>query len=334
MLLLVFDDYKLHMRRLGVVNSLTSSITRAQQHGPIMATALEELKGLMHAKSAWFRLVEGDRMVIAQQIGLSKGFLQDRLSVPLDDDFERTLGGTVPVVLVTAAAPETVRPYLKQEGFHHVVMVPVLGKKSVIGTLALGGAHRLRYSPDEMEFLVTTAHQLGLAVENLRLVEQILRSHRQWTNTFDSIHDLVLLHDSDFRVMKANHALLERLNLAPADVVGQLCEAVLPHNRGQWKGCPYCGHPKRVFTKAPIPALAASPWSQPLLTWSREASRKAPFTWCATPPTGASPKKNTAYCLSRCRKAFSWPLPKANCSIAMTLSFACSATAAARMCWP
>ena len=61
MLLLVFDDYKLHMRRLGVVNALTSSITRAQQHGPIMATALEELKGLMRAKAAWFRLLEGDQ---------------------------------------------------------------------------------------------------------------------------------------------------------------------------------------------------------------------------------------------------------------------------------
>ena len=72
MLLLVFDDYKLHMQRLGVVNALTTSITRAQHHGPIMATALEELKGLMRAKAAWFRLLENDRMVIAQQIGLSK----------------------------------------------------------------------------------------------------------------------------------------------------------------------------------------------------------------------------------------------------------------------
>ena len=247
MLLLVFDDYKLHMRRLGVVNALTSSITRAQHHGPIMATALEELKGLMRAKAAWFRLLEGDRMVIAQQIGLSAGFVQDRQSVPLDDDFERTLGAAAPVVLEASAAADTVRPYLKNEGFHHIVMVPVLGKKSVIGTLALGSRHRLHYSPDEMDFLVTTAHQLGLAVENLRLVEQILRSHRQWTNTFDSIHDLVLLHDSEFRVMKANHALLERLHLAPADVVGQLCESVLPHNLGQWNGCPYCGHAEDGF---------------------------------------------------------------------------------------
>jgi PAS domain S-box-containing protein len=257
MLLLVFDDYKLHMHRLGVVNALTNSISRAQQQGPIMATALEQLKGLMRAKAAWFRLLENDRMVIAQQIGLSKSFLEDRLSIPLDDDFERTLNSTVPVVVVTAgsATPEAVRPYLKQEGFHHVVLVPVLGKKSVIGTLALGTRHRLRYSPDELEFLITTAHQLGLAVENLRLVEQILRSHRQWTNTFDSIHDLVLLHDSEFRVMKANHALLERLHQAPADVVGQLCETVLPHNRGQWKGCPYCGHAEEGFHEGPDPGF-------------------------------------------------------------------------------
>jgi PAS domain S-box-containing protein len=255
MLLLVFDDYKLHMHRLGVVNALTGSITRAQQQGPIMATALEQLKGLMRADAAWFRLLENDRMVIAQQIGLSKAFLVDRASVPLDDDFEQTLNGSMPVVVATSAAADNVRPYLKQEKFHHVVMVPVLGKKSVIGTLALGVRRRFNYSPDEMEFLITTAHQLGLAVENLRLVEQILRSHRQWTNTFDSIHDLVLLHDSEFRVMKANHALLERLHQAPADVVGQLCETVLPHNRGNWTGCPYCGHPEDGFHEGPDPGF-------------------------------------------------------------------------------
>ena len=255
MLLLVLDDYKLHMRRLRVVNAMTSSITRAQQQGPMMATALEELKKLMSAKAAWFRLLEGDKMVLSDQIGLSKDFLSERTAVAKDDDFERTLGSSAPIVVMTSRPPMRVRPYLKQEGFHHVVMVPVLGKKSVIGTLALGSRHSLSYSPDEMEFLTTTAHQLGLAVENLRLVEQILRSHRQWTNTFDSIHDLVLLHDSDFRVMKANHALLERLGKAPADVVGQLCESVLPRNKAEWKGCPYCVASEDGFHEGADPGL-------------------------------------------------------------------------------
>src|SRR2546430_864328 len=87
---------------------------------------------------------------------------------------------------------------------------------------------------------ITRAQQHGWAIENLRLVEQILRSQRQWTNTFDSIHDFVLVHDAEFRVVKANRAILQRLERAPADVVGNLCEVVLPRNYGQWSGCPYC----------------------------------------------------------------------------------------------
>jgi PAS domain S-box-containing protein len=240
MLLVVFDDSKMRTRRLGAVNALTTSITRAQQHGPMMATALEELKALMGAKAAWFQLMDGNKLVMAQQIGLSSDFLRDRNSVAIDETQERILREGNPAVIRTLTADEAMRSYLKKERFHHVVTLPVLGKKSVIGTLSLGSRHWISYTPDEMEFLTTSAHQLGLAVENLRLVEEILRSHRQWTNTFDSIQDLVLLHDSEFRIMKANHALLRRLGQSPSEVIGQTCEAVLPRSHGEWKGCPYC----------------------------------------------------------------------------------------------
>jgi PAS domain S-box-containing protein len=239
MLLMVFDDSKMRTRRLGVLNALTTTISRSQQHGPMMETALGELKTLMGADAAWFRLLERDKLVLVQQIGLSPDYLRDRGSVLLDESMNGMLSESAPMVIETRSAADNIRPHLRRERFHHVVMLPVLGKKSIIGTLSLGCRHRLSYTPDDMEFLTTSAHQLGLAVENLRLVEQILRSHRQWANTFDSIQDLVLVHDAAFVVMKANMALLQRLGQAPADVVGQSCEAVLPHT-GQWKGCPYC----------------------------------------------------------------------------------------------
>lgn len=247
MLLVVFDDYKMRTRRLGVINALTNSITRAQQYGPMMVTALEELKKLMHARAAWFRLQEGENMVVAQQIGLSQTYLRKCGSLPMYQSLGIAVQEGKPVVVKTESANENVRAQLRGEGFHHVVIVPVLGKKSVIGVLSLGSRRGLTYAPDEMEFLATTGQQLGLAVENLRLVEQVLRSQRQWANTFDSIHDLVLLHDADFRVMKANHALLERLAQAPADVVGRLCEDVLPGAPGKWSGCPYCSAESEGF---------------------------------------------------------------------------------------
>src|SRR5216117_1985303 len=92
-----------------------------------------------------------------------------------------------------------------------IIIVAVPGKKATVGTLVLGSHKSKSYAPDEMAFLTTCAQQLGLALENLHLVEEILRSHRQWSNTFESIQDLVLLHDADFHILKANPALLERL---------------------------------------------------------------------------------------------------------------------------
>lgn len=88
LLLVVFDDSRMRTRRLGVLNSLTTTIARAQHHGPMMATALEELKSLMGAHAAWFRLLEGDKLVLAQQIGLTADFVRERNSVTLDEKFQ------------------------------------------------------------------------------------------------------------------------------------------------------------------------------------------------------------------------------------------------------
>lgn len=255
MLLLVFDDSKTRTRRLGVINALTTSIMRAQQHGPMMATALEELKNLVDAKAAWLRVVEGDKMVVAHQIGLSSDFMRDRTVVPYDEKFVQTLSDTAPTVLKTKKAGSEVRDHLSKEGFHHCVLVPVRGKKSVIGTLTLGSTRRISYTPDDKEFLYTSAHQLGLAVENLLLLDQVMRSHRQWTNTFDSIPDAVLLHDGEFRVMKANRALFQQLQRAPVDVIDQPCEQVLPREHGKWTGCPYCGDSAEGFHEGPDPCF-------------------------------------------------------------------------------
>ena len=105
--------------------------------------------------------------------------------------------------------------------------------------LSFGCSGSRRHTREELEFLETAAQKLGIAVENLRLLEQVLRSQRQWMNTFDSIQDLILAHDADFRILKTNQALLQRLEQAPADVLGNLCEEVLPQKHA-WSGCPYC----------------------------------------------------------------------------------------------
>src|SRR5467141_681816 len=242
-LLMVLDDSRLRTRRLAVLNELTVTIARGQNHAPMMQTALEKLRTVVGAKAAWFHLMEGDRLVPTQHAGLSPEFLralgQGMGQGGTDETQARVLQENRVAVITASEMSEPEREQLGKHGINHVLLLPIRGKKTVIGMLSLGCSGSRRHTQEELEFLETAAQKLGIAVENLRLLEQVLRSQRQWMNTFDSIQDLILAHDADFRILKTNQALLQRLEQAPADVLGHLCEEVLPQ-KGLWNGCPYC----------------------------------------------------------------------------------------------
>jgi PAS domain S-box-containing protein len=240
MLLIVFGEARARSRRLDVLRALTESIVLAQQQGGMMDDALGELQRLTKSKAAWFRLIEAGHLVATHAVGVSADFLREAGLAELTDAVSQALAWGKPATAHRAAASPEDASLLKAEKLQYVVTIPVLGKKSPIGLLILGSARERKLTPEELEFLQTCGRQLGIAIENFRLLEQTLRSQRQWRNTFDSVHDIILAHDADFRIIKANQILLEQIEAASADVIGKTCESVLPHGFGEWTGCPYC----------------------------------------------------------------------------------------------
>ena len=256
MLFLVLDDSRARTERLAVIDSLTTAMARTQQHGPMMQSALEELKKVVNAKGAWFRPVDSEQTAaITNHVGVSPEFLKGANLIHLDESVQKALAKQEPTVVKATAMMPSVKAYLDDEKLEHVVLVPLHGKKGAVGTMALGKAHAYSYSPEELDFLHTAASQVGIAAENLRLLEQVLRSQRQWMNTFDSIQDAILAHDAEFVITKANEALLQHLGLAPADVMGNPCEDALPHTFAKWTGCPYCSRGDVDFVEGPDPCF-------------------------------------------------------------------------------
>jgi PAS domain S-box-containing protein len=240
MILIVFDQARARTHRLAAMQAITSSISSAQQHGSVVQCAVDELKRVMRVRSAWFRLVEGGHLVATHAAGLSNDFLRDAGFAEINENVTKLWEKRE--TQVTKANQASTEPIecLQSEKIRQAVIVPVVGNKSPIGLLLLGTSAGRQWTPEELDFLQACAKQLALAVENFRLLEQVLRSQRQWMNTFDSIHDVILAHDSDYRIIKANQVLLEQVGKAAADVIGSTCESALPHTFGEWNGCPYC----------------------------------------------------------------------------------------------
>ena len=173
-----------------------------------MQSALEELKALTGVRGVWFRL-DGGGLVEPDACGLSSDFLRDAGSRTFQRRYQQIVG-----------TPLGGHIGKRDHSAVEVAGMPCrrkdppacdrtrLGNKAPVGLLMLGTSSTRRWTSDELAFFEACAKQLAVAVENFRLLEQVLRSQRQWVNTFDSVHDIILAHDADYRVIKANQACL------------------------------------------------------------------------------------------------------------------------------
>jgi len=243
MMTIVLDDSRIQIRRLDVLNNITRQISATREFEPTVGTILEELRGITRAKAAWFRILDGDQLVLAAHRGLSETFAEQFKSIETTTSVSEAAlrESDVYVFRATESLPEF-RQLLAAEGIHYLLLVPVEGKSSRVGMFVLGMPHFRAYTENEKNFLKAVAKQMGLAAENSKLLQQVMHSRNEWVATFDSIPDCIIVHDLEYRILRANSTLLDRLGLTRDKVLQQLCEAVLPGAGVSWNGCPYCEH--------------------------------------------------------------------------------------------
>jgi PAS domain S-box-containing protein len=241
MMVVVLSDSRVQIQRLDVLNSLTAQSATPGEFAPTVRAMLEELVQMTGAKAAWFRTLEGDRLVMFAHIGLSPAYAAEARSLDMVKSVSAyVLRESEVCVLLAGESLPGHRELLQAESIHHLILIPVEGKTSRIGTLVMGMPRYRAHTESEKRFLRAAAKQLGLAAENHNLVNQVVQSRNEWARTFDSIPDYIFVHDPEHRILRANQALLDRLQLSRLQVTGDLCDNVLPGAGSRWAGCPYC----------------------------------------------------------------------------------------------
>jgi len=109
-----------------------------------------------------------------------------------------------------------------------VITVPLKGRRRALGTLVL---ESIRIDPGGETDLLARAdevgRQLSAAIENVQLLEGVLRARQELENTFNSIADLVVVTDRRGYVVHANLALAERTGQAREALINQSLEDVI-----------------------------------------------------------------------------------------------------------
>ncbi len=138
------------------------------------------------------------------------------------------------------------------------IIVSVLVKKTVTGPIQrkmgiikriaegdTGMSVRLDVrSNDEMGYLAEAFNRMldrleKRAEENRRLFQSVEKGKAEWMATFDSIQDLISIHDREDRIIRVNTALARRCRKTPAEIIGMTCAELFYGNAAHDALCPH-----------------------------------------------------------------------------------------------
>lgn len=80
--------------------------------------------------------------------------------------------------------------------------------------------------------------------ENKNIQEKMKEIINEWETTFNSISDLVSIHDNNFKIIKVNESFTKFFNKSPEELIGKKCHEVVHGNNDFHKSCP-CSKAKK-----------------------------------------------------------------------------------------
>ena len=108
------------------------------------------------------------------------------------------------------------------------------------GVLCLSG-RREAWNEEDVVFLETMAGHAAMALENARLFTKIEHSNRHWSEIFDAITDLIVVHDQSDRVLRVNRSLAATIGVAPSELIGLNIRALMALTSDAASySCPFC----------------------------------------------------------------------------------------------
>ena len=162
-------------RMVAAMGRLTRAVGRVFDVERLAAHALRSATGLLGIEHGAVHLVEGEELVLVVEQNMGAKFCARARRLPLEGNAAgRVVVTRRPYIFAdirrSQRSAPTVREVVPPEA-KSGVMIPIPGRESAIGVMALGGSEPSPFTPDAVRLVSILAAQFGAAVENARLYQ-------------------------------------------------------------------------------------------------------------------------------------------------------------------
>jgi len=143
----------------------------------------------------------------------------------------QTESDTIPARGLRLDAPQFVGP--ASEG-GRILVAPLRGWRRALGTVVVEGEPKDLDDQQFVDALYDFGRQFSFALENVQLLEEVLQQRRLLEDTFNSLIDLVVVTDTDSRVVQMNDAFASRVGSSRRALIDRPLAELVNNEIAQW----------------------------------------------------------------------------------------------------
>ena len=210
---------------LAALTAIAAQVNCTQNLDEILKGALQTTVEVVGVDAAEVFIIdqESGKLILSVGHGLSDQFVADEAILDSDECLCGLAAGShVPVLAANVTDhPARTRPNCLREGFQSLVCLPLQARGHVLGLLNVQSRAYREFSPEDQELLTAIGNQIGIAIENARLIDDAEHRRATLDSVMRSLVDGLLLVDRRGQVTYANPCAETMLGLAGADLIGQ-----------------------------------------------------------------------------------------------------------------
>ena len=176
-------------RELAALNLMASAISQSRALQEVLDTALDRALHLTSLAAGWIWLLgsDGETLRPGARAGLGGDALPRATGGSGDECECRTVIASGQARFVEASAGRC--GLLRAGRFYGHLSVPLTARGRTLGVMNLATTERRVFGPEEMEILGAIGSQIGVAIENARLWEELLRKEELRVQLLDKVID-------------------------------------------------------------------------------------------------------------------------------------------------
>jgi PAS domain S-box-containing protein len=229
-------------RELAALLAISQTATQSLETDKILNDTLDKSLEILDFDVGYIRTLDPEKkhLIVRVARGLSSPeFLST--SFPLDS----------PDPIVGKIVFKTQKPYvgtdirkdpmfqartMEKEGVISLAMVPIVSKQRAMGFIAVGSKKLHKFTKREVRLLVAFSSQLGSALENAQLYDEVNKEKAYIENLVDNAGDAIISTDVEDRILTWNHGAEVIFGYSKEETVGQSLTILLPsHRAGELK---------------------------------------------------------------------------------------------------